>query len=284
MPARHSPTVRQRRLRSEIRRLRMSCGLTLDDVEEQSDGAIKVATLSRWETGERTIRRAADLQLLLGVYGVAEDERAALLALHRQSRERGWWQPYAASMPESFQTYIGLETEASVIREYASELVPGLLQTEDYYRAFLTAAPSDRYTAEKLAVRAARQERLSGEDPPQYWAILNEAVIRRAPADPDVMRAQLDRIASAPGDGLTIQVIPFSAGLHQAMEGPFSILSFPDATDPDIAYQENQSGSVYIEAPEGVDRYAQVFGHLMAQALSPGESRRLIASMAAGNA
>jgi hypothetical protein len=97
-------------------------------------------------------------------------------------------------MPESFQAYVGLEAEASLIREYAAELVPGLLQTEDYYREFLSTAPADADTARKVEVRTTRQQHLTGDDRPRYWAVLNEAVIRRTVGGPEVMRIQLARI------------------------------------------------------------------------------------------
>jgi transcriptional regulator with XRE-family HTH domain len=138
--ARPSPTVRRRRLRYELRRLRTERGLTIEDVQERSNGDVRAPTLSRWETGERSIR-PADLRVLLDIYDVPASDREALLVLARQAKERGWWQAYTAVMPESFQAYVGLEAEASLIREYAAELVPGLLQTEDYYREFLSATP-----------------------------------------------------------------------------------------------------------------------------------------------
>ena len=131
-------------------------------------------------------------------------------------------------MPDWFKVYVGLETEVSSLRVYESELVDGLLQTADYYRAFLGAAPaagSDEEVERKIAVRLARQERLTGDDPPAYWAVLNEAVIRRTVGGAEVMRKQLDRIAElAELSHVTVQVLPFSAGAHPAMDGTFRIL------------------------------------------------------------
>lgn len=279
--SRPSPTVRRRRLRYELRRLRAGCGLTIEDVQVRSNGDIRAPTLSRWETGERSMR-PADLRVLLDIYDVPAADREALLTLARQAKERGWWQAYTAAMPDSFQAYVGLEAEASQIREYASELVPGLLQTEDYYRAFLAVVPAGESTARKVEVRMTRQERLAAGDPPRYWAVLNEAVIRRAVGGPQVMRGQLARIVELSAlPNVTIQVLPFSAGEHPAMEGPFSILGFPEAADPDVAYLENQAGSVYLEETAEIDWYDQVITRLIASALSPGDSARLITGMAA---
>jgi transcriptional regulator with XRE-family HTH domain len=279
--ARPSPTVRRRRLRYELRRLRTDRGLTIEDVQERSNGDVRAPTLSRWETGERSIR-PADLRVLLDIYGVPAADHDALLTLARQAKERGWWQAYTAVMPESFQAYVGLEAEASLIREYACELIPGLLQTEGYYRSFLSSAPADAGIDRKIEVRMTRQKRLTGDERPGYWAVLNEAVIRRTVGGPEVMKGQLARILElATLPGVTIQVLPFGAGAHPAMEGPFSILGFPELLDPDVVYLENQAGSVYLEQPSEIDRYAQVITHLIAQALSPDDSATLIREVTA---
>jgi transcriptional regulator with XRE-family HTH domain len=275
--ARPSPTVRRRRLRYELRRLRTERGLTIEDVQERSNGDIKAPTLSRWETGERSIR-PTDLRLLLDIYDIPPDERESLLVLARQAKERGWWQAYTSAVPDWFQVYVGLETEASTIREYAAELVPGLLQTAGYYRAFLMSiAPGDPGNDRKVEVRLARQERMTSDDPPGFWVVLNEAVIRRPVGGSQVMRQQLEHIAVvAELPNVTVQVLPFSAGAHPAMEGPYNILGFPDSHDPDVVYQENQSGSVYVEEAGEAERFSQMFSHLIAKALSPEDSIRLI--------
>jgi transcriptional regulator with XRE-family HTH domain len=272
MPVRPSPTVRRRRLRYELRRLRTEHGLTIEQVQEASGGDIKAPSISRWENGERSVR-PTDLRLLLDIYEVHGEPREALLTLARQAKERGWWQSYASAIPEWFTVYVGLEAEAARIREYAAELVPGLLQTPGYYRAFLQTAPAagtDEEIERKIEVRLARQERLTADDPPEYWAVLNEAVIRRVVGGAEAMRGQLNHIAElAKLSHVNIQVLPFGAGVHPAMDGAFSILGFPEATDPDVVYLENQAGSLYLEEEAEIGRYARMFSHLMAKALDP---------------
>ncbi len=277
MPVRPSPTVRRRRLRYELRRLRLEHGLTIEQVQERSGGDIKAPSISRWENGERSVR-PTDLRLMLDIYDVQGERRETLLTLSRQAKERGWWQSYASAIPEWFQVYVGLEAEASSVNVYESELVDGLLQTADYYRAFLRAAPAAADVDEadrKIEVRLARQERLTGDDPPEYWAVLNEAVIRRVVGGADVMRKQLDHIAELSElPHVNVQVLPFSAGVHPAMDGGFRILGFPESADPDVVYLENQAGSLYLEEEPEIDRYARMFSHLIAKALDPEESRR----------
>jgi hypothetical protein len=245
---------------------------------ELSHGDIRTPTLSRWETGDRNVR-PTDVRLLMDIYGVTGEEREALLTLARQAKERGWWQSYGPSVPSWFQFYVGLESEASTIQQYSAELVPGLLQTPGYYQAFLGTAPGDpRITGKEVEIRMARQERLNvDDDPPELWAILNEAVIRRNVGGSAVMRAQLGHLADLSDlPNVTIQVLPFSAGVHPAMDGSFSILGFPLPSDPPVVYLENQAGSVYLEEPADVDRFSRMFSHLIAKAFSPEDSGLLL--------
>jgi transcriptional regulator with XRE-family HTH domain len=283
MPVRPSPTVRRRRLRYELRRLRDEHGMTIEQVQEASGGDIKAPSISRWENGERSVR-PTDLRLLLDIYQVHGERREALLTLSRQAKERGWWQSYGSAIPEWFQVYVGLEAEASSVHVYESELVHGLLQTADYYRAFLRTAPAAVDEAEagrKIEVRLARQQRLTGDDPPEYWAVLNEAVVRRVVGGAEAMRAQLDHITEMSNlPHVSVQVLPFGAGVHPAMDGSFEILGFPESADPDVVYLENQAGSLYLEEAPEIARYARMFSHLIAKALDPEESRRLIARIA----
>jgi len=284
MPVRPSPTVRGRRLRYELRRLREERGLTIEQVSELSSGDLRPPTISRWETGERRIR-PTDLRVLLDIYQVQAEQREVLLALAREARERGWWQSYSsAAVPEWFQVYVGLEAEAAFVHEYSAELVPGLLQTADYYRAFMQASPpagNEDEIERLITVRTRRQERLTSDDSMTLWAVLNEAVIRRVVGGAATMRAQLQHVAEmAKLTNVSVQVLPYRAGAHPAMDGSFIVLGFPEASDPDVVYLESQAGSLYLEEPSPVRRYTLMFDHLIAKALDPDESRRLIAQVA----
>jgi hypothetical protein len=156
--------------------------------------------------------------------------------------------------------------------------VPGLLQTEDYARTVHRAQLIDGRDEDidrLVRVRMARQELLTAEDAPQVWLVINEAVLRRLVGGPDVMRAQLQRLAEAATlPKVTIQVVPFSAGAHPAMVGGFILLSFP--SDPNIAYVEYQAGALYLENQADVGRYTLMFDHLRATALSADASRDLM--------
>jgi hypothetical protein len=115
-----------------------------------------------------------------------------------------------------------------------------------------------------------------------YWAVLNEAVIRRVVGGPETMYTQLQRIAEvARLAHVTVQVLPFRAGAHPAMDGSFSILGFPEPADPDVVYMESQTGSLYLEKQPEVERYAAIVSHLIAKALDPDESTAVIERAAA---
>ncbi len=96
------------------------------------------------------------------------------------------------------------------------------------------------------------------------------------------MRGQLQHIVQmADLSRISVQVLPFKAGAHPAMDGSFIILGFPEAPDPDVVYLESQTGSLYLEKLPEVERYQVMFNHLVAKALGPDESRNLIAQAAA---
>ncbi|HEY5986186.1 MAG TPA: DUF5753 domain-containing protein [Streptosporangiaceae bacterium] len=144
------------------------------------------------------------------------------------------------------------------------------------------AAGNEEAIERKIAVRTGRQERLTADDPPECWFVLNEAVIRRIVGGGRVMRAQLEHIARiADRPHINVKVLPFKAGAHPAMDGSFFIFGFPEASGPDVVYQEGPMGSLYYEKLTEIERYQAMFNHLVAKALDPDESKTLIAEAAA---
>lgn len=277
-----SPTIKRRRLAAELRRLRQEAKLTIDQVAETlewSGGKVSKIENARVSVLPRDVRRLLDLYGLDG-----GPERDLMVALSRESRQRGWWQQYGEAVPEWFVTFVGLEAEATSISAYQSEYVPGLLQTRDYaisvYRASLMTVPDDEID-KRVTVRMERQTRLDGPDAPQLWVVLNEAVIRRMVGDRAVMHGQLHRLVEASrAANISLQVLPFSAGAHPAMDSAFRILTFETPTDSDIVYFEHPTCSLYLEKPDEVARYRLSFEHLRAASLSFEDSRRLLSRAA----
>jgi transcriptional regulator with XRE-family HTH domain len=276
----HSPTVRRRRLSGELRRLRDQAQLTIDDVAEKL--SCSASKISRIETGHVGVT-PRDTRDMLKLYGVEPDQLEALVQLAKEARRKGWWHSYNEVFTGAF---VGLEAETSSLRAYQALLVPGLLQTEDYMRAVIRAARPDATEAhveKRVKARLARQRLLTDIDPPRYWAVIDEAVLCRMVGGPKVMHAQLNwLIARASLPHVTIQVLPFSAGAHAGMEGPFLILGFPEQADPDVVYVDNTTAGIYLEEPAEILRYTLMFDHLRAAALAPDDTLTRIASAAAG--
>lgn len=270
-----SPTVRRRRLAARLRELRENANLTIDEVGDQLE--CSASKISRIETGHVGVT-PRDVRDMLEVYGVGDDEREALVQLAREARKKGWWHAYNEVFTGSF---VGLESDASFLHTHQALLVPGLLQTEAYTRAVIRAIRPDSAEADvELRVRARiNRQKLITEvsNPPEYWAVLDEAVLHRVVGGPEAMREQLKRLvelASLPH--VTLQVVPFSSGAHAGMEAPFLILGFPEQADPDVVYVENSTSGVYLEQQEDVHRYTLMFDHLRAAALKPDDTVEMV--------
>jgi len=235
--------------------------------------------ITRFEaaTTAPTLNQVIDLLDLYEVYG---EERHRLITLARDSRKKDWWQPHRDAIPSTFEFFFGLETEASEVRGYEMGFVPGLLQTAEYYRAYLLTPPVGfpLDDIEKMVeFRLERQmRRLTGR---LLHLILDEAVLHRHIGGPAVMRAQLAHILDviAANDNITLQVLPFAAGAHQALDGSFQIMSFPEQIFGDVVYRETPTEARYWEADDVVTRHNIVFRHLQQQALSPEESKAFLA-------
>ncbi|TDD91112.1 XRE family transcriptional regulator [Actinomadura darangshiensis] len=282
MSGRPSPTVRSKRLRRELRRLREERELTIEQVADLAGGEWNPSTLGRWEKGDRRIR-PADLRHLLDVYDVHGEQREALITLAREARQRGWWQVYADVLPSEYSTYIGLETEAREMRTYQQQLIPGILQTAEYARAVIRATrPNDGPEAveRRVAVRLDRQKVLTGPQPLRLWTVIDEAAIRRVVGSRQIMREQLDQLADmAERPGVQLQVLPFEAGAHASMATSFVVLGF-GASDPNVVYLDTGMSALFVEAPEDVAGYTLVFDHLRAAADSPRDSARVFQAAA----
>ncbi|OZM74546.1 transcriptional regulator [Amycolatopsis antarctica] len=275
-----SPTVRRRRLASELRRLRETAELTIDEVGEKLE--CSASKISRIETGHVGVT-PRDVRDLLELYGISGDAQEALVQLAREARKRGWWHAYNEVFTGAF---VGLESDASSLRAFQALLVPGLLQTRDYTRAVIRAMRPDADEKElnrRVDARMARQQLLADPSPPCFWAVIDEAVLHRVVGGPEVMAEQLQHLRTLSAlPHVTIQVVPFGAGAHPGMEGPFLILGYPEQADPDVVYVDCTASGVYLEEPEDVQRYSLMFDHLRASALKPDDSHTLIAATADG--
>lgn len=273
------PTVRRRRLGSELRRLREAQSIKLEEVAERL--GLAPSTLSRIETGKAPTR-SAYLNSMLDLYGVDDPgQKQMLVEMAREGHRKGWWQVWEDVLPTGFGIYVGLEAEAASLRVYEAQVVHGLLQTEEYARAVMTTVRR-RHSAEEIErlvkLRMQRQEALVKAEPLELWIILDEAVIRRSMGPPELMRRQLDHMCEIGlMPNVTLQILEFSSGLHPALNGPFVIIEFPERFDPDVVYSEGVAGQSYIEERDReVRARVEAFDLLRATALPPSDSAELI--------
>lgn len=285
-PAR-GPVVPRRRLGTELRTLREHAGLTIEDVAKELE--CSVSKVSRLETG-KGIPYSRDVRDLLDRYGVTDQvKRDRLMRWVRDGQRQGWWHDFSDVLgpdpedplvPDNLSRYVALEQDASEVRGFETILVPGLLQTEDYARAILnTLSTADREATDRLVeLRMRRQDRLYADDDPlTVHMVLDEAALHRPMGGEQVMRAQLKRlIADAQRPNITIQVLPFSIGAHQAMAGSFEVLAFSDSDDNDLVYVESHLGLLYLEKEHDVEVYEQIFDALVDMCLTPEQSIALV--------
>lgn len=256
----------------------MVLGLRLRDLRERADCSFAEAAAAL-SVNSTTVRRMEKAEVglkppyvekLLKTYGVPEAEISSFLFLVDEANQPGWWHRFRDVLPSWFSLYVSLEGEAGLIRAYEPHCVPGLLQTEDYAGALLrTGFPnaSEEELGRRVALRMERQELLRRPDAPRLWVLLEEQVVRRHVGEPAVMRAQIDRlIESTAMPNVTVQVIPFTAGPHPAMFGPFQLFRFDIPELPDIVYTESLSGAVYHDERAETAVYLEALDRLGAQA------------------
>ncbi|MET9860640.1 helix-turn-helix transcriptional regulator [Streptomyces smyrnaeus] len=279
-----TPALCRLQLGSELRQLRQAAGLNGRQVVRKL--LWSSSKLTRLETGDNASVEPSDVIALCEIYGASKEKRALLQGYAAVTKtRRDWWQSptYRPVIPPGFKAYLGLEATASMVQNYASEFVPGLLQTEAYVREIYGSAHhglTDEELDNLVAVRMTRQEALlRKESPLKLTAIINEAVLRRAVGGSEVMHEQLSHIVAAATErpNVRVQVIPFSLGLHPGMNGPFVVLQFSDRSVlRPIVYLENL-GDAWVSRREGdVERYEEAFTDLQAMAPGPQASLSLV--------
>jgi hypothetical protein len=266
-----TPTALRIALGGHLRRLREASEIT----REAAGYTIRASgsKISRLELG-RVAFKERDVVDLLALYGVTDtEERETLLTLARQANAPGWWREYGDVLPNWFETYLGLEQAASVIRSYEPQLVPGLLQTEDYARAIMLLRHlhvSHGEVERRVALRMARQAFLSQPGAPDLWVALDETALRRSLSNQKVQRAQLlHLIEMAQRPNITLQIVPLGAGGHAAAGGPFTILRFSEPDLPDIVYLEHLTNALYLDKKRDTVDYLAIMDNLCIQAESP---------------
>lgn len=282
------PVVPRRRLGAELRTLRERTGLTIEDVAKELE--CSVSKVSRLETGQG-IPKLRDVRDLLDRYKVTDQAyRDRMMRWVRDGQRQGWWQDFSDVLapdpedpliPDNLSRFVAFEQDASEVHSFETTLVHGLLQTEDYARAVLSAlSTADPEATDRLVeFRMRRQDRLYvDEDPLKIHLILDEAVLHRPVGGDQVMQEQLNRLlADAQRPNITIRVLPFSVGAHRSVDGSFQVLAFPDSDDNDLVYAESHLGQLYLEKQHDVGVYKQIFDVLVERSMSVEQSVKFIA-------
>jgi transcriptional regulator with XRE-family HTH domain len=277
-------TVPRRQLGRHLRELRNLSRLTVKAAAAKLEWS--EPKIWRIETGQTSLR-SLDVEAMCKVYGAPADLTEALMGLAKETKGRGWWHAYGDVIPEGFDLYIGLEEAAAKLSWYSSELVPGLLQTENYAR-ILIAADNPGVAAEEIErrvhVRIARQTLITRVTAaPTVEVALNEAVIRRPVGGKKVMADQLQHLVDMNDQAnVSVRVIPFSAGLHYGLlSGPFVVMRFPlngdgKETEPTTVYVDGFTGALYLDKPNEIERYATALTSIWDSALDEAASTKLV--------
>jgi hypothetical protein len=271
------PTALRMMLGSHLRELREHAGVTRTD----AGWAIRASEskISRLELG-RVGFKERDVSDLLTLYGVQDArERDRLLQLAREANDPGWWHRYGDVTPEWFDSYLGLEATAELIRTYEIQFVPGLLQTAAYARAVAQLTPGGARTGSEIervvALRTRRQRVLDREPPLRLWAVIEESVLHRPIGGTDVLRSQLGALREAvTRPNVTLQIIPLESTGHAATGGAFSLLRFPQRDLPDIVYLEHLTSALYLDKRDDVEAYTQALDLLASTSPSPQQTEQ----------
>jgi transcriptional regulator with XRE-family HTH domain len=269
-------------LGAHLRRLREAQGVSREDAGWEIRSS--ESKISRMELG-RVSFKERDVADLLSLYGVGDEdpERERLIALAREANTPGWWHRYGDVLPGWFQSYLGLEAAATLIRSYELQFIPGLLQTREYARAVVLLGHPKAREAEverRVALRIARQDLLTKPGAPQLWAVLDEAALRRPIGGPEVLRGQIEALIEATkSPNVRLQIVPFNAGGHAAAGGAFTILRFPEEDLPDVVYVEQLTSALYLDKPEDLDYYTETMERLCVEADQPGQTADTLAQI-----
>ncbi|MCF6525134.1 helix-turn-helix transcriptional regulator [Streptomyces sp. JJ36] len=263
-----APTVLRLVLGRRLQHLREKAGLSYQEAGRALD--VTHATIRRMEKAEVGLR-IPYVEKLLHTYGVTEPEEiAGFVSLAREANRPGWWHRYRDVLPDWFSAFVSLETESHVIRAYEPHYVPGLLQTPGYARAVLRAGlphAAEEEIERQVALRMERQAVLTRADPPLLWVVMDETVLRRRIGGRQVMYEQIDRLLeAAAAPRVRLQLMPFGAGPHPAMYGPFHLFRFPMDELPDVACAESLVGAVYFDQRDDVSAFLEALDRMCAQA------------------
>jgi transcriptional regulator with XRE-family HTH domain len=273
--------VRRRRLMRALVHYREKSGLSMEEVAERS--LCGVGTIHRMENGQTAV--PLRVKTLLELYGAPPEVVTEMVRLAKDKDQNGMVRRYRDLISKTMAEYLDLESDASDLSVFQSDMVNGLMTIEDYARAIISVfaqAPGPDEVERLVELRTARQARLTAADPMQLAAVLGEATLYTQIGGPAVLKAQLEHLLELGKlPNVTIQILPFTAGAHPALGTNYHVLGFPDQEDPDVVFTEHLGGFSILEESEDVRPFKLAWHRVVGEALSPRESRKLISRAAA---
>jgi transcriptional regulator with XRE-family HTH domain len=276
-----SPLMLRRRLRTEIRTARLDKGLTQEQVAKAMEWSL--SKINRIEKAKSSIS-INDLKALLSLYDITDTERieelltlARAVARARTARQSSWWKSYSDVAPPELLELIDYESAASAISQFETMFVPGILQTEEYASAVLQVFYDEKSAVERVAalvdLRTRRRDLLTSENAPKFIFVLDESVIHRLVGGSATTSRQLRHLISVTElPNVTIQIVPFTAGIHPGMTGPFELIQFADAPDENIVFREVTSSDTISDDPAETQNYLKTFARIAGISLKPSDS------------
>jgi transcriptional regulator with XRE-family HTH domain len=273
-PPNVGPALLKRRLGEELRKLRDAAGITVPQAAAELGSS--EAKVRHMENG-RNVPSKPDLTVLMALYDAPADIRGDLEELRQAAGKRAWSSSYR--LPTWLQNLYDMETDATMIRAFELELIPGLLQIEPYANVLHSFGPTvvDPKDADLLVTaRLKRQEILTREKPVNFRAVISEAALHRLRDNEFAVDQCRHLLAMAKRPNIGISILPFAKRLHQSMSSGFTLLSFPDDTYAPVAYVDYAFGGQMEHESKKVTRLSEIYEELATKALGAKESAAFI--------
>ncbi|MET9889479.1 Scr1 family TA system antitoxin-like transcriptional regulator [Streptomyces sp. NPDC006465] len=245
-----NPMILRQRLRDRLKRARETAGLTQRQVADTFGWS--PSKVIRIENGRIGVS-VTDAMALVAEYGIESEEARQLIDLTKAARQPSWFTAYRSVITPEFETFLAYEESASIVRAYERDVVPGLLQTEEYARALLQGIAEggeeggDEVLELRVDLRMKRQKILQSDEA-EFFFILDESALHRRVGNAAIMRQQHEALLRInETSNVNVFYVPFTAGAYYPLfRGPCHIFESSSADDDLVTFLENPDGDVIL--------------------------------------